>query len=175
MARHGRDDFGRGGSEMYSTIRQGILALAVVACVMTGAAIAQIGGVASVVDGDTIEISGKRIRLSGFDTPESGKRCGSVNVHQRAALALSDFIGTRTVSCVDTGDRNSGRIVATCAVGGTDLGAYMVSQGWARDWPRYSDGKYCSAEKRARGEGKGIWGMSCRDDLWGNRNYDGCM
>lgn len=156
-------------------MRQSVWVLSVVACITTGAAIAQISGVTSIVDGDTIEISGERIRLGGFDTPESGKRCGAVNVHQHAALALSDFIGTRAVSCVDTGDRNNGRIVATCSVGGADLGAYMVSQGWARDWPRYSEGRYCLAEKRARAERRGIWGMSCPADLWGSRNYDGCM
>ena len=58
-----------------------------------------IAGVASVVDGDTIEIHGEKIRLSGYDTPERGARCGDVNVYKKAAMALSDFIGNRTVTC----------------------------------------------------------------------------
>src|SRR5262245_28130284 len=42
-------------------------------------------GVATVVDGDTIEIRGTRIRIQGYDTPERDKRCGSVNVYQKAS------------------------------------------------------------------------------------------
>ena len=131
----------------------------------------QIAGTASVVDGDTIEIHGQRIRLSGFDTPESGKRCGDTNVYQSASLALSDFISNRTVTCSPTGTDRYDRVTATCSVGGTDLGDYVVSQGWGRDWPRYSNGAYADEEATARLEGRGIWGLSCPADLWGDRDY----
>jgi endonuclease YncB( thermonuclease family) len=36
----------------------------------------QIVGAAGVLDGDTIEIDGERIRLHGIDTAEDGQRCG---------------------------------------------------------------------------------------------------
>lgn len=140
-----------------------------------GHATAQIEGVATVVDGDTIEIGGKKIRLSGYDTPEPGKRCGETNVSQQATLALSEFIGRSTVTCIPTGARNRDRVVATCSVRGVDFGDYMVSSGWGRDWPLYSNGKYCTAEKLARSEQQAIWGMSCPSSLWSGRNYDGCM
>jgi endonuclease YncB( thermonuclease family) len=129
-------------------------------------------GVASVVDGDTIEIHGARIRLSGFDTPERGARCGGVNVHQRAANELSAFIAGRTVSCTPGGTDAHGRTVATCNAGGTDLGEHMVGQGWGRDWPRYSGGAYADEETAARAARRGMWGLSCPADLWGGRGYD---
>ncbi|WP_143435372.1 thermonuclease family protein [Henriciella aquimarina] len=131
-----------------------------------------VAGVASVVDGDTIEIHGKKIRLSGYDTPERGARCGPVNVYQKAAFALSDFIGQRTVSCAVTGTDRWDRLVATCSVGGKDLGDFIVSEGWGRDWPQYSQGRYADEEKRARATKSGLWGLDCPADLWGNRTYN---
>lgn len=129
-------------------------------------------GTASVIDGDTIEIHGERIRLNGIDSPESGAVCGTVNVYQKAALALSDFIGSRTVSCDISGEDRYARKIGTCEVGGAGLADHMVSSGWARDWPRYSKGKYADEEKEARNAAAGLWGLSCPADLWGNRNYD---
>lgn len=124
------------------------------------------------MDGDTIEIHGKRIRLSGFDTPERGATCGAVNVYQKAAFALSDFIGERTVSCDVAGTDRYDRLVATCSAGGTDLGDYIVQEGWGRDWPQYSHGKYADEERSARAAKVGIWELNCPDDLWGDRTYD---
>lgn len=131
-----------------------------------------IAGVASVVDGDTIEIHGERIRLSGYDTPERGARCGNINVYQKAALELSDFIGTRTVTCTVTDTDRWKRMVATCSVGGTDLGDYIVRQGWGRDWPQYSKGRYSDEEASALAAQAGIWGLACPADLWGDRAYN---
>lgn len=130
-----------------------------------------LAGVASVIDGDTIEIHGERIRLSGFDSPEIGSRCGAVNVYQAGSLALSDFIGTQTVECTLTG-KNGERHVGICSAGGKELGEFMVSEGWARDWPRFSKRAYADEEKTARDAGAGIWGLECPADLWKNRNYD---
>lgn len=130
-----------------------------------------ITGIASVVDGDTIEIHGERIRLGGFDAPESGARCGRANVYTLAANALADHIASRTVTCTVTGRDAYGRTTADCAAGGIDLGDHLVGAGWARDWPRYSGGRYAGAEAQARAARVGIWGMTCPANLWGDRDY----
>lgn len=151
-----------------------ISASALVACANASAdpVSSSISGTASVVDGDTIEIHGKRIRLDGFDTPERGSMCGTTNVYQKAALALSDFIDARTVTCELTGEDQYKRGIGQCNVGDQSLAEYMVSNGWGRDWPRYSKGAYADEEQAARSTGAGIWGLACPDDLWGDRNYE---
>jgi endonuclease YncB( thermonuclease family) len=146
--------------------------VAVLALCFGAAAQDTLAGVASVKDGDTIFIHSEEIRLGGFDSPEVGKLCGNVNVYQAAALALSDLIGTQTVECSLTGKDRHGRHVGTCYVRGKELGEHMVSEGWARDWPRFSKRAYADEERIARDAGAGIWGLECPAELWGNRNYD---
>lgn len=66
------------------------------ALVMPAVAAEPIIGRASVIDGDTIEISGKRIRLHGVDAPESWQTCedgdgGTYGCGKEAAFALERF------------------------------------------------------------------------------------
>ena len=103
----------------------------------------RIVGVAPVIDGDTIEIHGQRIRLFGIDAPESSQlcvrptgerwRCG-----QRASFALADRIGRATVSCRARDLDRYGRVVAVCFKGNEDLNRWMVANGWAVAYKRYS-------------------------------------
>lgn len=125
------------------------------------AARAPIVGVASVIDGDTIEIHSVRIRLHGIDAPESRQvctrptgerwRCG-----QQASLALSDQIGRSTVSCDPRDTDRYGRTVAVCKSRGVDLNGWLVTQGWAVAYRRYSR-DYVRAEDQARESRRGIW------------------
>src|SRR5437763_13306997 len=96
---------------------------------------ADLVGQASIIDGDTIEIHGQRIRLFGIDAPEHDQLCEAAGSQyrcgQQAALALSDQIGRQTVDCVPHDVDQYGRVVAVCSAGGEDLNAWMVSQGWA--------------------------------------------
>ena len=120
-------------------------------------------GQASVIDGDTIEIHGTRVRLYGIDAPEHDQlcrdrrgeryRCGQV-----ASNALAGFIGRQAVACVEVDRDQYKRTVAVCAVGKADLADLLVRGGLAIDWPRYSKGGYASAEAEARGKRSGVWG-----------------
>jgi len=120
-----------------------------------------ITGTASVVDGDTLDIQGRRVRLHGIDAPESAQlcqdgagkdwRCG-----QQAALALSDRIARRPVTCEAKDQDRYGRIVGACQVAGENLNAWMVSQGWAMAYRQYSS-DYVSAEATAKAASAGIW------------------
>ena len=123
-------------------------------------AAASISGTASVIDGDTIEIHGKRIRLHGIDAPESKQTCTAAGESwrcgQQAALALSEKIGRRPVTCDDRKRGKYGRTIAVCSVGGENLNEWLVSEGWALAYRAYSS-DYVVAEDRARVAGKGLW------------------
>jgi len=121
----------------------------------------EIAGRASVIDGDTIEIAGQRIRLHGIDAPESGQTCrtgsgASVRCGRDAAFALADRVGSRPVICEVVDVDRYGRSVAVCAQDGEDLNAWMVLEGHALAYRRYSDA-YIPHERAARTRGNGIW------------------
>src|SRR5207302_6763402 len=82
---------------------------------------ADLEGQASVIDGDTLEIQGTRIRLWGIDAPESSQLCrGDDSLQYRcgakAANDLDAFIAARPVACVPTTLDRYGRTVASCSV-----------------------------------------------------------
>jgi len=120
-----------------------------------------ITGVASVTDGDSLEIRGTRIRLHGIDAPEIRQLCARPSEQtwrcgQRAALALSDRIGRRGVTCVVRDTDRYGRTIAVCLQDGIDLNAWMVAEGWAVAYRQYSR-DYVSDETEARSAGRNIW------------------
>ncbi len=121
---------------------------------------ADITGQPRVIDGDTIEVAGQRIRLHGIDAPESRQLCRRDAERWRcgtdATSALKAFLGSRPVSCEELDRDRYRRIVAKCAVGEADIGEWMVSQGWAVAYYFYSY-EYSRTEQRARSARRGIW------------------
>jgi endonuclease YncB( thermonuclease family) len=120
-------------------------------------------GRATVIDGDTLEVRGVRIRLFGIDAPESDQTCldedgKTYRCGQKAAIALADFIGARTVTCTPHNTDRYGRTVETCSVGGEEVGGWLVRLGLALDYPQYSKGRYAAAQKQAERAGDGMWG-----------------
>jgi endonuclease YncB( thermonuclease family) len=83
---------------------RGAKATPLIIALLSTATHADVTGTASVIDGDTLEIHGQRIRLHGIDAPESGQTCEDAagrhyRCGQKAALALSDKIGRSPVEC----------------------------------------------------------------------------
>lgn len=121
----------------------------------------QLIGVASVIDGDTIEIHGERIRLFGIDAPENRQECrrpdGTLwRCGQQAALALQDYLGRRPITCNERDIDRYRRLVAQCDVAGRDISAWLAANGWAVAFTRYSS-EYVEQELQARAARRGIW------------------
>jgi endonuclease YncB( thermonuclease family) len=140
--------------------------LIVAACLCVSTAFANdLSGQASIIDGDTLEIHGARIRLWGIDAPESNQLCrGEDSIQYRcgatAANNLDSFLNKRPVDCVPVSLDQYRRTVATCSVDGVDLADWLVRNGFAVDWPQYSKGKYDKAQRDADHAGRGIWAGS---------------
>lgn len=117
-------------------------------------------GVPVVIDGDTIEIAGTRIRLHGIDAPETRQECeisGSAwACGKDAKLMLTNATQGGEIECRGGKHDRYGRLIAVCYVGDTDLNALMVRGGWALAYRQYAT-DYVSDETDARANGRGIW------------------
>jgi len=118
-------------------------------------------GQATVIDGDTLEIHGQRIRLHGVDAPESRQTCERADgteyrCGQLAALALADWIGRAVASCRQTDTDRYRRAIAICAVRGEDMGRWLVRAGHALAFRRYSL-DYVADEEHAQAAKRGLW------------------
>lgn len=108
-------------------------------------------GPATIVDGDTIELQGQRVRLFGIDAFETEQARG-----REASNMLRRLIEGQSVLCSPRDRDAYGRIVAVCRVGATDLGAMMVRAGMAVAFTRYSL-DYQADEQAAREQRRGAW------------------
>lgn len=124
-------------------------------------AVSQLTGPAQIIDGDTINVAGVRVRIHGIDAPELGQtfwyqgrqlECGSMAL---AALeALTAGIELRFEYIEHDIYR---RTVAKCfASNGVDIGRRLVLSGWALAYRRYSM-DYVDAENAAREAKRGLW------------------
>lgn len=92
---------------------------------------AQLTARASVIDGDTIDVAGERIRRHGIDAPESRQTCrdaagATYACGMIATSALVQAIGSQLVSCQPFDRDRYGQRLARCSAGGTDLAGWLV-------------------------------------------------
>ena len=115
-----------------------------------------------VTDGDTIRIGDERIRFSGIDAPEIKQTC----IYQEIEFKCGEFsknllikkISNQQVNCIRESKDQYGRTLAECFVGKESLSSYLVREGYAFAYRKYSD-KFIADEKYAQSKGNGMWSM----------------
>ena len=115
-----------------------------------------------IVDGDTIVLNGEKIRFSGIDTPELKQTClqgdQEVGCGMTAKMLLVKKIGNNTLECISEGKDAYKRTLAECFVNGKSLSKFLVRNGYAFAYSKYSD-KFIKDEEFAKENKLGMWSM----------------
>ena len=145
------------------TQRDAIVALLVLAALAGAAALLEVrrprnvvSGSARVIDGDSLRVDHQVIRLAGLDAPELHQTCQRAGrpypCGEVARAELRRMTGNAIVTCDILGRDRYRRRLGRCSVDGEDIGASLVSRGFAVAYGRYAD-----EEKQARRAGAGLW------------------
>ncbi len=128
-----------------------------------------ISGIAKVTDGDTIRIEGKKIRFFGIDAPEKKQQCKKpwltisfislskdYPCGQISTDKLKKKINDKLLICKWTNKDRYKRYIAECFKDKTNINAWMVRNGYAVAYRKYSK-KFVSHEIFAKKEKLGLW------------------
>ena len=128
-----------------------------------------VSGKAKVIDGDTIRIDMKKIRLFGIDAPEKKQQCrrSSLSISfltfgkdypcgQISADRLRKKINDKLVICKYSSKDRYKRFIAECFLNKTNINAWMVQTGHAVAYKKYSK-KFVAQEIFAKKEKLGLW------------------
>ena len=138
-------------------------------------------GKPQVTDGDSIKINNKKIRFSGIDAPEIqffGKKqlcilnnveilCGKLSKEK-----LIEKIGNQTVDCkIEKNKDQYNRLIGECFIKNESLSVFMVKNGYAFDYPKYSNGKFIKHQIYAKNLSLGLWKMQFEYPwIWRKKN-----
>ncbi len=139
------------------TLAAAIIAFAVLLLALFGRAPDElVAGAARAIDGDSLVVAGREMRLRGMDAPELRQTCEidgqSVGCGRQAAAALRRWLSRGPVTCVGNEIDRYHRLLVVCRINGQDIGADLVRRGFAVDF-----GSYPEEEAAARKDGVGIW------------------
>jgi endonuclease YncB( thermonuclease family) len=138
-----------------------VIAALTITSLSSARALDPLTGLARVIDGDTIAIGSQHIRLAGIDAPETDQVCLDSTVHRwtcgiSARDQLSKHIAGRIISCEPHGQDRYRRTLAVCSMGNHDVNGWMVREGLALAYTKYSR-DYVADEATARELRKGMW------------------
>ncbi|WP_274576925.1 thermonuclease family protein [Sulfitobacter sp. PR48] len=125
---------------------------------------AEVSGTLRVIDGDTVDVGGTRIRIFGIDAPERDQPCTTLSGQNWGCgdwvtQQVRDLFEGQAARCTPLDRDRYGRIVARCFVAGEDIGKTLVSAGLAYAYRRYSY-DYDLDEKAAFVAERGIHGFA---------------
>ncbi len=113
-------------------------------------------GPARLVDGDSLFVGGKEVRLKGIDAPEGRQTCTregkSWPCGEEARRQLQRMISGNSVRCRSIEKDQHNRLLGYCSADGKELNREMVRSGYALSY-----GKFEAEEKAAKAERRGLW------------------
>ena len=118
---------------------------------------ADVTGTPKIIDGETLEVRGKRFRLAGIDAPDPRQTCfirnREYNCGRISTTALMDLVAGVKVRCKAVDEKPG---VARCWAGSYELSEGMVHTGWALAMPR-DHKRFAPIERRAAAARRGLW------------------
>ena len=146
----------------------------------------EIVGLPRVVDGDTIHIGEYKFRLEGIDAPEMRQQCKKESFKISFLVGFTFYkdyscgrvskeklitkINTSEIKCISSSKDRYKRYIATCFKGKTNLNQWMVRNGFAIAYRRYSK-KYVPDEVFAKENKLGLWqGKFMEPEKWRKLN-----
>ena len=131
--------------------------------------IKEISGYAKIIDGDTIKINSKKIRLHGIDAPEKKQVCKKPYITivffsfsknylcgQVSTDKLTKKINNQIIKCKIKNVDRYNRLIGECYKNNENLNSWLVSNGYAVAYRKYSK-KYILNEINAKDNKLGIW------------------